>query len=154
MNLAVAATLAALATLAGSLFWLARVVSRMIDRPAPVSDQSAIRKVVLELAAEVDRNRVAIGDLKLAVAEGVQHVLRAENRVKKTVTNAKKKLAAHGVVHEGLDAEAEELAERDGEAGAEPELPLVLENVEDHRPTGVPGITRAHLEAIAMRRFS
>lgn len=75
--------------------------------------------------------------LKAAIAEGIERVERAEKRVQKTVASARRLVKANGLEHPGLEAEADELRERDGE-GIEP-LPAVPKEVEAVRTIRIPG---------------
>ena len=66
-----------------------------------------------------------IKELTLAIGEGIERVSRAENRVKATITRARKELASHGLLDPGIEAEVEELRLVDGDRGEDGEvLPL------------------------------
>jgi len=90
-------------------------------------------------------------DIVVAVAEGIKHVERAENRVRATVRRAREELDSLGVEHPGLEAEARELRLVDGGGGREEGVPSVPEGVgpgEPDAPAGFPG----HFPAGFMRR--
>ena len=74
-------------------------------------------------------------DMKLAIAEGIERVDRAERRIKDTVRRARKKLADSGLVDDGLEAEEQELRLLDGEPSEGVEVLKVREDVEvDNAP--------------------
>jgi len=137
---------AVLATLIYALQRLERVVLRSIAPSAPVADPQITPAMLVEISKEVDRNREAIGRLTLAVEHGIERVDPAEKRVQKTVTSARRLLRENGLEHAGLDAEASELRERDGEASEEPELQLVPAQVAPRRHTGIPGLSLETLD--------
>lgn len=74
--------------------------------------------------------QVRINELTMAVAEGIQHVDRAERRVKATVARARRQLEDSGLESPGLEAEWAELRERDGDGGEERGVQPVREAVE------------------------
>jgi len=84
-----------------------------------------------------------IHDLVLAVSEGIQRVTRSENRVRAIVQGARRELAEHGFEHAGVEAEAGELRERDGDPSNEEELHAVPPDVGngDDAPSPIPGVT-------------
>jgi len=79
--------------------------------------------------------------LTLAVEEGIERVARAETRVAKTVSSARKLVAASGLEHAGIEAEAAEIRERDAEPSEPEEMQLVPGVLDDNRPSGIPGIS-------------
>ena len=80
-------------------------------------------------------------DVSVAVAEGITHVDRVENRIRATVRRAQEKLAEHGYEHPGLEAEASELREVHGDRSEPSGLPPVQPHLEDDRDryAGIPG---------------
>jgi len=90
-----------------------------------------------------------INHLTLAVAEGIQHVDRAERRIAGTVARARKLLAESGVESPGLEAEAYELRLVDGDGSKEPRVQQVPPNVEA-LPESDPLVDR--LRAIGLSR--
>lgn len=135
-----------------ALFAALRVVSRTSGvTPAPMEayDDTVLREAVetvvagvLEVREEYGEWLTWKGDIEIAVAEGIKHVERAENRIKSTVRRAKQQLAEHGLESPGLEAESAELRVIDGGGGAQSELPAVPTEVVGPRPTtlvGVPG---------------
>jgi hypothetical protein len=71
-------------------------------------------------AASLSREHDArLNNLTLAVAEGIQHVERAEARIRATVGRAKRQLNDAGLDSPGVDSEALTLGIRDGDGGAE-----------------------------------
>lgn len=125
-----------------------RAVLASIAQPATTPHQCDTEAVRLELEALEARTLEDSGRLRLAIAEGIERVDRAEKRVQKTVSSARKLVRENGLEHAGLEAEYSELLERDGEASPAVELPALPEPVVDDRPTGIPGISRAELNRI------
>lgn len=102
--------------------------------PEPVPD----RLVTDDLQRQIDR-------LTLAVSDGIERVARAESRVSKTVTSARRLLKDSGLEHAGIEAEAEEIRGRDESPSEETPVQGVLPILADDRPSGVPGMTNDHL---------
>lgn len=102
------------------------------------------------LRMQVDRNTEAIGTLLTAVSDGIAHVNRHEKRIQKTVASARRLVAANGLEHPGLEAEAAELHEPDGDAGHDEQLmlPVQVPVEEDQRPSGIPGLSNADIEGL------
>jgi hypothetical protein len=104
--------------------------------PTPGPELAELRAQVGELAeamrsfsselADMDGWR---GDINQAVAEGIKHVDRVENRIRATVRRAREQLADHGYEHPGLEAEAQELRRSDGAGGREEGVPPVRGDV-------------------------
>lgn len=94
------------------------------------------------LDKRVADNSAAIANLVVAVSDGIAHVKRHEVRVAKQVTGARRLLRENGLEHPGLEAEHEELRERDGEGSEQEEVLALPAPVEgDQRPSGIPGLT-------------
>jgi len=111
----------------------------------------------LEDLAFAARLEDAVHDLKvlndridhqnLAIAEGIERVTRAENRVNNTVQRARKELKKLGYVDSGLEAEDRELRLVDAErsdGGGVPEVPGAVGEADD-APSTIPGITVGQL---------
>jgi len=96
-----------------------------------------------------------IDDLTLAVSEGVNNVQRSERRVRAVVTSARRSLADAGYEHPGLEAEAGELRQLDGESGNGEEVPAVPEVLAgpsvDVRQI-VPGVSVRQMQIARARR--
>lgn len=106
-----------------------------IDRHRPDTSEELSR-----LSQAIASNYALIMDLTLAVDVGIKDVKRAEKRVAKTVQGARRLVRESGLEHPGLEAEAAELRDRDGEASDDEELPTVQPGVEeDLVETGIPG---------------
>jgi len=134
MSALLAVSLLALATFTGLTVYVVRVVvSYRIDQAGaveePVKDH-ALTERVDELAQRLDR-------LTLAMSDGIERVARAENRVQKTVTSARRAVRDAGLEHAGIEAEHEELQPRNAE-GIEP-LPALPAFVEPTRTVRIPG---------------
>jgi len=134
-----------------------RAFLRNINRPAPVPDPDEIPNGSTEIMHELANVNQRIDDLVLAVDVGIKGYTRAENRVQKTVTSARRLVRESGLEHAGIEAEFEELHEGDGvgvepgpahrESGA-PRVPAVPESVELDGPSGFPGISRSRLQEL------
>lgn len=111
------------------------------ERPEPADHGPAFDRHERMIEALEER----IDSLRLAVSEGIQHVDRAENRIKATVARAQKKLEEHGYESPGLDAEALQLRLVDGGGSEESELPPVHPSVEG-TPSSIPGVTLEELQ--------
>ncbi len=89
--------------------------SRESATPAPADD------------IRIDYLATRIDDLTLAVDTGVNNVQRSERRVRAIVQSARRALADAGYSHAGLEAEADQLREVDGESGDGETVPAVSE---------------------------
>ena len=69
------------------------------------------------IADEVGRLEGEMETLRFAVAEGIAHVERTENRIKSTVQRARSQLKEHGLEHDGLEVESAEISRWDGGGG-------------------------------------
>jgi len=129
--------LAIAATFTAVLWRAVGVVSRRIEQPQPLADPVVSHDELTFLHKGVAQNEAAIAKLVLAVSDGIERVHRAETRVAKTVTNARRLVRNAGLEHEGLEAEHEEIRARD-ENGIEP-LPTLPEEVAQTRTIRIPG---------------
>ena len=93
-----------------------------------------------------------IGDLTLAVSEGVNNVQRSERRVRAVVQSARRELADAGFDHAGVEAEAKQLRELDGEGSDKEEVPAVPEVVVGPERSPIPGVTAKQLRTAYARR--
>lgn len=100
-----------------------------------------LRELVLESAAQAqDAHTMSSGldarinHLTLAVAEGIQHVDRAEKRIHGVVTRARRLLRESGLESPGLEAEASQLHELDGGARDEEGVPDMQPSVVEAPP--------------------
>ncbi len=146
MSILPAVTLGVLAILSGTMLWVARALFRRENGPEPVVDHSETGAAFVAVLSRVAENEDEIAKLRLAVEHGIERVDRAEKRVQKTVASARRLVASSGVEHAGLEAEDEELRERNGEAVEA--LPAVQPELVDDRPTGIPGISRSRLNEL------
>jgi len=107
-----------------------------IDRHRPDTTEELSR-----LSDAVTSNYDEIQNLRLAVDEGIRSVARAEKRVAKSIQSARRLVAEHGLEHPGVEAEAAELRDRDGEPSEEETLPAVSPDMEEDLfvETGIPG---------------
>jgi len=106
-------------------------VAHQVD---PTAGMSSAAEAILAVEARLDK-------LTMAVADGIERVHRAENRINKTVTSARRLVREAGLEHAGVEAEYEELQPAHDE-GIEP-LPPMPEEVDGPRAVRIPG---GHLE--------
>lgn len=99
--------------------------------PQVLERLASLEEMVRSIRAHMGSIEEWRDDLNTAVAEGIQHVTRAENRIKATVRRAREQLADVGLEHPGLEAEAAELFARDDARGGEGAVPPMSANVED-----------------------
>lgn len=88
-------------------------------------------------------------DLTTAVDDGIKRVQRSENRVRSVVEGARKQLREHGFEHPGVEAEAQDLREVDGDTGGDgavPDVPASV-GVDYDAPSPVPGVTMAQFKS-------
>jgi len=140
MSTLLAVVILALATLSGLTVYVVRVVvSYRIDHRLTVPDPSDHSRSLDRHEAEIITLRNGLADLVLAVDDGIRRVDRAESRIQKTVTSARRLVKESGLEHAGIEAEASELRDRDDER-VEP-LPAVPTPVESPRAVRIPGGT-------------
>jgi len=105
MTTLLAVAILALVIFSALMLIVARVVlSYRIDQPPTVAEP-------FDPTELIDR----IDNLTLAVDEGIRRVDRAESRIQKTVTSARKLVRENGLAHAGIEAEFEELQPPDEE---------------------------------------
>ncbi len=105
-------------------------LTQEMSRLSPIVAQTARERTsqaILEVRLETLEGQRK--EMTLAIAEGIEHVDRAERRIKSTLQRAKTKLAGLGYQDDGVDAEMEELRLVNGGGGKESELPPVPEHV-------------------------
>jgi len=88
-----------------------------------------------------------LANVKAAVAEGISHVDRVENRIMGAVKRARKELRDSGAEHPGLEAEAAELSLVHGEGSPSQTMPLMPDVVEQPQ-SSVPGVTPEQLRRV------
>jgi len=151
-SIALAMAISWLLPLAAGLVWVVRGLSKKIDRMEPVLHSAPTDKTSLDLHIRIDDLQTEIDKLTIGVSEGIAGYQRHEKRIQKTVTSAKRLLAENGLEHAALDAENDELPERNAPSSEEEPLQLVPEDLEPARPTGVPGVGREELDRIILAR--
>jgi len=138
MNLLLAVAVLALAVSTGYMIFAARVIlSSRIDRSGMSSEGLGISNPVVADAGRLSELSDRIDTLTLAVDEGIRRVDRAENRIQKTVTSARRLVRDAGLEHAGIEAEYEELQPRDAEPSEG--LPAVPAAVAETRILRIPG---------------
>lgn len=108
----------------GVLWWTQEQFRRMETAPAQPYDDAEILAALRAHRAHIEELTDAVADLEtsdqeqtLAIAEGIERVDRAERRVRAAVGRARKRMEELGYVDEGLEAEAAQLREVDGDDG-------------------------------------
>jgi len=130
----------ALLVLSWTVLSTGRAFLRHLDKPPTI--QEPLETVDLERRLD---------DLTLAVDEGIRRIDRAESRVQKTVTSARRQLREAGIEHAGIEAEYEELHEGDDPGIPAQEVLTLSPAVVDDGPSGVPGLSRSALAEIRSR---
>lgn len=120
----------------GAVMYLRRSNVAETRSETPQSDDSDIYDTLVIHESLLAGLKAQIEGLTLAVAEGVENVARAERRVRQVVTRAKKRLRDAGFEDEALDAEAEDLPQRNAEVGGQIGLPDMPDDVEGNADTG------------------
>jgi len=138
MTVVLAVAILALATFSGTLVYVARAIHLHInDQTQPVMDPAQADPWGVTIRDEIKNLHDRIDKLTLAVDEGITRVSRAENRVAKTVTSARRLVREAGLDHPGIEAEYAELQSPD--AGGNEPLPAVSEEVAATRTVRIPG---------------
>jgi len=138
MNLLAVAAIVALVAASISCFAAARVLRMYFDRSGTGSEGLGISNLELVTAGRLDELTGRIDALTLAVAEGIKGYKRAENRVQKTVTSARRLVRESGLEHAGIEAEYDELQSRDDEPVHVSEVLPLLPEMESDPPTHIP----------------
>jgi len=145
MTLLAVVAILALVALTGSVLYAARVFSHTSTALAPAEDWSGNARSLDRHEAEILTLRAGLADLTLAVDEGIKGYKRAENRVQKTVTSARRLIRENGLEHAGIEAEYEELHDGNDEPSPSGEVLPLFEEVEASTRTGIPGVDSAEL---------
>jgi len=133
--LSVSVVVAALALIAFA-YRAVGVFRYMNERPVPVPDPVSPDAPRDEWGEDIALVNARVDKLTLAVADGIERVARAENRIAKTVTSARRLVRENGLDHAGIEAEYDELQPRD----AEPQpLPAMPAEVDSPRAIRIPG---------------
>ena len=154
MTILLAVAILALLALTTSVVVAGRAIVRSFDRPPPVPNWTDPTPEMDELRRQMGASNERHDSLKLAVSDGIERVHRAETRIAKTVTSARRLLAENSLEHAGLEAEYQEIQQRDAEPLEEAPLQLVPGVVEDHRPSGIPGVSRGDIDRIRSQNVS
>jgi len=125
-------------TASGLTVYVVRVVvSSRIDQHQLSPERSMTSYEFAELKTRVDKNWAEIQRMVLAVSEGIARVDRAENRIQKTVTSARRLVRDAGLEHAGIEAEYAELQPSDDEGVVS--LSAMPEEMASTRTVRVPG---------------
>lgn len=130
--LAVGLTVALGALVFGALGVTSRL--RALEGRAPIEvpqpyDDTWIKSKTVELWGTIEAIQKNVEDQTLAIAEGIERVGRAEQRVAETVRRAKRRADEAGYEDPGVEAEVAELQRRDADGGDQ--LQLLQPGVED-----------------------
>lgn len=114
------------------------------QRPDTVEEVARVSRGLSDQYAMLLELDGKVATLTLAVAEGISHVKRAEKRVQGIIQGARKSLEERGLEHPGLEAEAQELLDLDGDPSEVSPLrimPSEMGAAEEEPPveTGIPG---------------
>jgi len=144
------ATLATLTVLIAMIWKVGGGLLRMNARQEPLPDPTDAKQAVSDLAKVVWGHGQELDRLKLALSDGIERVDRANKRIEKTVANARRLVAASGLEHPGLEAEAEQLRLADGEPSGPEPVPAMPESLDlpSGRPTGIPGVSFEDLQRL------
>jgi len=148
MEILLAVAIMALLALSGSILWVGRVFSSNIAVREPVDDRSDIVKRLFLLEAEADVYDVRFESLTLAVSDGIARSDRAEKRVQRTVTTARRQIREAGLENAGIEAEFDQLRDSDADPIEEAQVLEVSESVAPNRNTGIPGMSSETLEEL------
>ena len=96
---------------------------------------------------KIDQIEAQLQGVKFAVAEGIEHVERVENRIRGTVKRARKELQERGLTSPGLEAEASGLSLVDDERGEGSPMPVVPADVVQP-DSSVPGVSPEQLRRV------
>lgn len=129
------AVVALTTALIACLWHVMRVVGTNIPATPPDPDWVTTE----DLAMVSSRFHAEIESLTYAISEGIARTDRAEKRVQKTVSSARRLLRENGLEHAPLEAEVAELHEGDADRGPEGELPPLPESVAPARRVTWPG---------------
>lgn len=112
-------------------------------------DNERLREQVARITDTTGELKQQASDFTIALADGIEHVDRAERRVKSTVARARAKFASGGYADADLDAEASDIHARDGDRGAEEgvyPVPALVEPASE--PSSVRGVSRSQLAKV------
>jgi len=139
-------------------------LDRLETAPTPTTDldliNSTLKNLHTTIAAiegrvdgmsdELDAVQSQAKDFTIALSEGIERTDRAERRIKATVQRARKELKARGYDDPGLDAEAYELQQVDGDRGEDQGvLPLRASVEEAPNPaSSIKGVSVEHLRRV------
>lgn len=118
----------------------------MVEQIAMGSDTASEQPADAEWQRSVEQR---LEDLTLAVAEGIAHVERAENRVRTVVRRARKEFEEGGFESAGVEAEYAQLSVLDGGGSVESGMPPMPQEVAAHQESSIPGVSS---EALARAR--
>ena len=123
--------------------WLPRINARLDRLESAVKNDetrdtlASIQTEIVALRSTIDLHKSQLDlfnqqsdQMRFAISEGIERVDRAERRIKATVARARKELSRRGYEDPGLDAEADELRNSDGNGSDERGLSTVPDEVE------------------------
>lgn len=102
-------------------------------------DRDKVADFAHETRTNLEAQAGRIGDLTVALSEGIAKVERHEARIRATVRRAREELEDSGIRHPGLEAEAAQLSLVDGAGGGAGRMPEVSDDVAEADLTDLPG---------------
>jgi len=148
MEILLAVAIMALLALSGSILWVGRAFSSNIAVPEPPEDHSGIVERVVHLEGIAEGLDLRFEALTLAVSDGIARSDRAEKRVQRTVTSARRQIREAGLEHAGIEAEHDELRDSDADPIQDAQVLEVSASVAPRRNTGIPGMSSETLEEL------
>jgi len=152
MTLLAVVAILALVALTGSVLYAARVFSRPSEKQEPVSHSEETEDRFLWLERMHKQTGERMEALTLAVSDGIARVDRADKRIQKTVTSARRLIRENGLEHAGIEAEYEELQSGDDEPSGGGEVLPLYEEVAPPTRSGIPGMSSYALARIREAR--
>jgi len=110
-------------------------------------DTDSTPSVLLEYEARLNALEAERDLLRAAVAEGISHVERVENRIRGTIRRAKTELEEHGIESPGLEAEARELSFPNAPGIQEERMSQLHPDVVQNG-SSIPGVTTEQLARV------
>ena len=142
-SLVVVASLLALVV----IWSLGRLRSPPTPIPSMVVDTPKTCAGCEEIERQVEHLRAELQTVMIAVADGITHVDRVENRIRGAVKRARKELQERGLSAPGLEAEAAGLSLVDDEGGGGEAMPVMPASVAADQ-SSVPGVTPEQLRRV------
>lgn len=148
MQIALGALVVLASMLILALYWAVVVGPRATTMAPPVvPDTPQTCAGCAELVALCGQLQLDMQTCRAAVAGGIEHVDRVENRIRGTIKRARKELEEHGVEAPGLEAEIASLPGEHGAGGAEEAMHLMPQSVAENE-SSVRGVSPEQLRRV------